>query len=151
MQITDNFTLDEFLKSQTASRRGYSIVADLWTQQQIVRLVETCLQPIRNELGVPIVITSGFRPPWLNKIIKGARDSYHMYGCAADFETPTMPLTKAFDIIRGMNLPIDQLILEDPPNGWLHLGIALPGSAPRRQFLVAHRQADGSMKYEEVN
>jgi hypothetical protein len=108
------------------------------------------LQPIRSALGVPLVITSGYRPPWLNKIIGGAKDSRHLYGCAADFKTPTMPQETAFRKIRALNLPIDQLILEDPPQGWLHLGIDLPDYEPRQQYIIATRTADGRTTYSNV-
>lgn len=151
MKLSANFSRDEFLASSTALRLGYKIgPLDRWTLEQITRLVTTCLQPARDALGVPFVITSGFRPPWLNAHIRGAKDSRHMYGCAVDFKTPTIPLQTSFDMIRAMNLPIDQLILEDPPAGWIHLGIALPGQTPRKQYMIATRTADGGMSYRHA-
>ena len=150
MQITKNFSVDEFLTSSTAARLGYMFTIDRYERENIERLVRTVLQPARDALGVPLVITSGYRPAWLNHAIKGAKDSRHMYGCAADFKTPGVPLAHAFDIIKDLQLPIDQLILEDPPAGWIHAGIALPGTMSRQQFMIAHRTADGRMEYERV-
>ena len=151
MKLSQNFSVDEFLYSSTAARLGYKVgPLDRWTWEQIQRLVDTCLQPARDALGVPFVITSGFRPPWLNTHIRGAKDSRHMYGCAVDFKTPTMAQPKAFQQIREMNLPIDQLILEDPPQGWLHLGVALPGQKARKEYMIATRTADGRMAYRHA-
>lgn len=150
IQISEHFSRDELLASSTAARRGYQVQLDRWTLEQLERLVKTCLQPARDALGVPFVITSGFRPPWLNKMIKGAADSRHMYGCAADFKTPGKPLAQAFAEIRELDLPIDQLILENPPAGWIHLGIALPGQQPRKQYMMANRTADGRMEFKHV-
>lgn len=148
MRISKNFSVDEFIASSTAIRLGYQFTLDRWEREQVERLVTSCLQPARDALGVPFVITSGFRPPWLNRHIRGAKDSRHLYGCAADFKTPTLPLEDAFRQIRQLDLPIDQLILEDPPAGWLHLGIALPGQKPRKQYMIATRTADGRMSYK---
>ncbi len=150
MKLSENFSVDEFISSSTATRLGYQFTLDPWEYEQIKRLVQTCLQPAREALDVPFVITSGFRPTWLNKHIRGAKDSRHMYGCAADFKTPTLAMPEAFEQIRALDLPLDQLILEAPPNGWLHLGIALPGEEPRKQYMIATRNVDGRMMYHNA-
>lgn len=147
MRLSENFSVEEFITSSTAARLGYQFTLNRWEREQLQRLVMTCLQPARDALDVPFVITSGFRPPWLNKHIRGATDSRHMYGCAADFKTPTMRQRDAFNFIKALKLPVDQLILECPPQGWIHLGIALPGHKPRKQYMIASRTADGRMKY----
>lgn len=150
MKISENFSRDEFISSATAARLGYQFSLDRWELEQIERLVHTCLQPARTALGVPFVITSGLRPAWLNRHIGGAKDSRHLYGCAADFKTPTLPLASAFKKIKKLRLPLDQLILEDPPAGWLHLGIALPGHDERKDYMIATRTADGRMTYNNA-
>lgn len=149
-KISENFARDEFITSDTAARMGYQIALDRYVLENLERLVETVLQPARTALGVPFVITSGYRPPWLNHAIRGAKDSRHMYGCAADVKIPGIDLGAAFGKIRDLALPIDQLILEDPPAGWIHFGIALPGEQARGQYMVANRTADGRMRYENV-
>lgn len=147
MQISQNFSLSEFLRSDVAARRGYNLVADRWTHEQIVRLIETLLQPLRDTLGVPMIITSGYRPPWLNNMIRGSKDSRHMYGLAADWIPVGMTVPMAFKIVHNLELPIiDQLILEH--NEWIHSGLALPGQTPRKQYMIASKRADGSTRYE---
>lgn len=149
-KISDNFSRDEFLTSGVAARMGYQIALDRYVLENLERLVETVLQPARTAVGRPFVITSGYRPPWLNRAVKGALDSRHLYGCAADFKVPGIDLAKAFGIIKDLALPVDQLILEDAPAGWIHAGIALPGEAPRAQYMIANRTADGRMRFENV-
>jgi peptidoglycan hydrolase-like protein with peptidoglycan-binding domain len=51
-----------------------------------VDLVER-LQQLRDKLGVPIAITSGYRCSKHNKDVGGAAASKHMYGVAADWRT----------------------------------------------------------------
>ena len=152
MKLSENFSRDEFASSDTAARLGYAISMDRYELENIERLVNLCLQPARDAIDLPFVITSGYRPPWLNKHIGGAKDSRHMYGCAADFVVPTAELEDVFKRIRSLDLPFDQLILEAPHTArpWIHLGVALPGRKPRKQVMIATRTADGRMLYNNV-
>lgn len=133
MNISENFTRDEFLHSNTADRMGYPIQIDKYVLENLTRLVETCLQPARDNIGKPFVVTSGYRPPWLNRAVGGSDDSRHMYGCAVDFKVPDTDHLQVYNRLKELDLPIDQLILEP---GWIHLGIALPGETPREQYWI---------------
>lgn len=42
------------------------------------------LDILRNEVGKPVIINSGYRTPERNKAVGGAKYSYHMRGMAAD-------------------------------------------------------------------
>lgn len=42
------------------------------------------LDILRNKIGKPVIITSGYRTPEWNKKCNGAKYSYHMRGMAAD-------------------------------------------------------------------
>lgn len=44
----------------------------------------TILDILRNKLGKPVIITSGYRTPEWNAKCEGAKYSYHMRGMAAD-------------------------------------------------------------------
>lgn len=153
MQISENFSLHEFLVSDIATRAGYELVPDKWIIEQLTIFVRTVMQPIRKELGVPIVITSGYRPAWLNRMVNGSTSSMHLFGCAADWKPVGMTMPMAFKRIKdidGMNvLPIDQCILEFPPNGWIHTGKAYPGKMHRRQFMIAERRG-GRVVYDNA-
>lgn len=46
------------------------------------------LEALRQELGVPFVINSGYRCPAHNKRVGGAQNSFHVQGLAADIALP---------------------------------------------------------------
>lgn len=77
----------------------------------INRLLELCrwiLDPVREMYGKPIVVTSGFRTPFLNHLVGGVPTSQHMQGLAADLRCDDPKAL--FDLIAGSDLPFDQLI-----------------------------------------
>lgn len=147
MKISKNFSLEEFLVSQTAIRHGKEIVATDVVKENLIRLVETCLQPIRDEFNKPLVITSGYRPEWLNVMIGGSKTSAHMDGRAADFIVVGLHTFDAATRISEMELPFDQLIHEfpDSPAPWIHLGIAKINIEPRKELLTAEKIAGMTM------
>lgn len=146
-QLSDHFWLHEFCSSQTAARLGRDIVPTAEEEANITRLCKLVLEPIRAALRLPIVITSGLRPDWLNAAIGGSKTSAHLDGRAADVKVVGMSPAHFSRWIEAnaqrLNLPIDQVILEFPPNGWTHLAIA---DKPRQQFLTA-RSVGGSTVY----
>lgn len=48
------------------------------------------LDILRNQVGKPVIITSGYRTPTRNKAVGGAKYSYHMRGMAADIRVEGM-------------------------------------------------------------
>jgi zinc D-Ala-D-Ala carboxypeptidase len=134
--LTENFDLAEFLRSQEAARRGLQIEPTPQVMDNLKRLCVDVLEPIRAVVG-PIGISSGYRPEWLNDIIGGSKTSQHMTGCAADIHVIGKTPWELACIIRNMKLaPLNQCILEYPPNGWVHVSVAEPGEAPKYQFLT---------------
>lgn len=146
--LSRSFTLEEFCRSPTAQRMGRPIVATQDHLDNLRRLCTLVLQPFRDALCKPIVITSGLRPPWLNEAIGGSKTSAHMDGRAADLEVPGMPPIEVCRFIRSLRLEVDQLIHEFPPGGWTHVGIAKVGEIARTQYLTA-RLKDGVTHYEQ--
>ena len=53
-------------------------------QLEFSRVLLGKLDHLRNRLGVPLYVTSGFRCEKYNNLIKGSKDSQHMLGKAAD-------------------------------------------------------------------
>ncbi len=91
-RLSKNFTLNEFLRSSTAER-DEAIAKDQFNPPEnivanLAYLCSTTLQPIRDMLGVPLRITSGYRCPSLNTKIGGSKSSQHMHGQAADVQLP---------------------------------------------------------------
>ncbi|WP_200974439.1 D-Ala-D-Ala carboxypeptidase family metallohydrolase [Echinicola sp. 20G] len=78
MKLTKNFSLDEF-----KSKDG--VAFPICVTNNLKELAES-LQVLRDELGKPIYINSGYRSPDHNKAIGGAKNSYHLKGMAADIK-----------------------------------------------------------------
>lgn len=144
MNLTENFTLDEFLRSEIAERNGRKIIP---TEADIANLKRLCvlvLQPFRTALGRPIVSLSGLRPSWLNALVGGSKTSAHIDGRADDLIVPGMTPLAVCRFIQKLDLPVDQVIYE---GAWTHVGIAKDGETPRKQYLTA-RFKNGGVTYE---
>ena len=138
IQLSPNFYLDEFTRSQTATRvgRDIEITPDGPVHLNLKRLCREILQPIRDELG-SVHITSGYRPDWLNTLIGGSDRSAHLKGLAADFVVSGASPYQVSRFIVQRGLPVDQVIHEF--GHWTHAGIREVGCAIRYQDLTAHR------------
>jgi zinc D-Ala-D-Ala carboxypeptidase len=139
--LTDNFWLDEFLVSQTAARHGIDMTPPQSVIDNLKHLCVTVLQPLRNEVGESIRISSGYRPPELNSIINGSKTSAHRFGRAADFTVKGLTPFETVDLIVDMDLVYDQVIHEF--GQWVHVGIA---EIPRQEILTATRE-NGETRY----
>ena len=87
MQLSENFTVSEFTKSQTASRLGIDNMPTDQHLENAKRLFENVVQRVRDHFGTT-VINSGYRGAALNKAVGGASTSQHCNGEAADIEVP---------------------------------------------------------------
>ena len=76
MQLTKNFRITEFEKGQSVPDQYFNNVRELAIQ----------LQKARDILGLPFLITSGYRDPEHNASVGGARNSYHLKASAADLK-----------------------------------------------------------------
>lgn len=111
-----HFNLSEFFRSSTATKNGIKNEPSADERATIVRninlLVDNVLDPVRDMARTPILITSGYRCPIVNKIVGGADNSQHMSGYAADFHvqgfTPSM-MYQLFLCVSN-TLEFDQLI-----------------------------------------
>lgn len=112
------FSMSELIASDTANRYKINNVPDVTSMNNLLRLIWYCLQPIREKIGRPIIITSGFRSKTLNKAIGGSPTSHHCTGCAADFHVDGMSIPQTIDFIRKSGVPFTQLIDEGT---WVHI------------------------------
>lgn len=133
MQLSKNFTLDEFLISQTAERHSIDMTPDDEVIGNLSALCTSILQPLRDLAGSPLVISSGYRPLQLNTRIGGSKTSAHVFGRAADLHIVGMTPYKVCEILSQEGLPYDQNILEFWK--WTHVGIA---DDPRNEDLTAY-------------
>lgn len=121
VKLSPHFHLQEFLVSETASRKGI----DNTPPADVVRnlyLVAHTLEIARVLCGDRvIIITSGYRSPPLNAAVGSARTSKHISGLAADWIIPGMSIDEIINRIRH-RLGFDQLINEY--GSWVHLGLS---------------------------
>lgn len=145
MNLSPHFTLEEFTTSQTATRHSIPNVPPAVIVDELARLCETILEPLREMLGRPIHISSGYRSPVLNRLVGGAPDSAHLYGRAADIIVPPMPPLDVCRAIAESTLPFDQVIHEG--GAWTHAAIAAPQAKPRRELLTAYFSRNSGARY----
>lgn len=125
MKLSENFSLKEMTKSQTALRRGIDNEPGDEEQANLQQLCEHVLQKVRDHFGKPVTVNSGYRSPELNKTIGGSTTSDHCKGMAADIEIPGVSNYELADWIKE-NCEFRQLILEFytpgvPDSGWVHV------------------------------
>ena len=65
MKLTENFSLNELTKSQTAERKGIDNTPGTEHQENLKSLCEMILQPIRDHFGQVVSVSSGYRSPEL--------------------------------------------------------------------------------------
>lgn len=133
------FTIDELCKSSTAKKCGIANTPSATEEAALVALVDNILDPLRKAWGKPIVVNSGFRCTALNRKVKGAADSQHTSGEAADIETSSRSTSdnrRLFELIRSLGLPFDQLINEFDYD-WIH--VSFSRTRRRGQVLEAKR------------
>lgn len=136
-QLSANFALAEMILSRTAHRRGINNTPAPAAVEALRALAQHVLQPVRDHFGRPVIVTSGYRSPVLNKAIGGGSSSQHTLGEAADF---TVAGVSNIEVARWIvaNIPFDQLIYEFGEGGWLH--VSYRAGRLRRQVLRAEKR-----------
>lgn len=125
IQLSKNFNLGEFVRTYT----GFENIPDQEHIAALQALVNTILQPLRDAVGKPISITSGYRNPAVNAAVGGSKSSQHMKGEAADFRITGMTNAEIIRIIQALRLPYDQLIEYNKKGStWIHVSHKPNGS-----------------------
>ena len=152
MKLSKNLTLKECIRSKTADRLGIDNTPDEWVIENLKKVAEHIFQPLRDGLGVPIYVSSGYRSPELNRAIGGAKRSQHMEGRALDLDADMFGGVTNADIFNYIkeNLEFDQIVwefgTEDNPN-WVHVSYVYDG--PNRcRCLKAYKDDKGKTVYE---
>ena len=152
MNLTENVSLKELTKSESATRFGISNEPTEEALSNLQKLATHILQPVRDHFGKPLIITSGYRSPELCLKIGSTTTSQHTKGQASDFEIGGIANKDLSDWIH-QNLDYDQLILEfwkpkDANSGWVHCSYKGEGQN-RKQYLRAFTE-NGKTKYEPM-
>lgn len=122
MKLSEHFTLEELISSDTAKAKGIDNTPTVEAAANLAILANKVLEPARVAFCRPIIISSGYRCEELNAAVKGAKNSQHKYGLAADLQvSPISGLRTLFDILKGMD--VDQLLYEHNSQGkkWIHV------------------------------
>jgi len=86
IQLSPHFSLLELTESATARQRDIANIPPPEAVENLKRLCKGTLEPLRKALGLPVIITSGYRCKELNNIVnRSSKTSQHMLGQAADF------------------------------------------------------------------
>ncbi len=151
MKLSRNFYLSEFQVSETAARHDIDMTLDNPVYlHNVKQLATTILQPLRDSFigdepgkEFPVVISSGYRPEELNKLIKGSKTSDHLTASAADINVIEHTPMQVAERVIELELPFGQLILEFPntPRSWIHISLGDKG-----EVLTAFRK-DGKTIY----
>ena len=117
-----NFSFSELLYSNTAEQYRIKNIPDLEEADNLLELIVYCLQPIRDKLGKPMIISSGYRCEELNNKIGGVKNSQHTKGQAVDFKVKGMTVKEVINFIVDNDFEFDQLINEH--DMWVHISYA---------------------------
>ena len=156
--LSPHFELREFIASRKAKEHRIDNTPPEEAVENLRALCQHTLEPLREALGLPIIITSGFRTMALNNLLAHASStSQHMQGRAADFyvaqEAPVQGskfqvssdrerLIKAFRLIlTSPDIDFDQLILYPT---FIHVSYV---SKERNRHGILKAQGNGKLGY----
>jgi zinc D-Ala-D-Ala carboxypeptidase len=143
MNLSKNLTLDEATKSATALRKGIDNTPTPAIIETMKLTAEKVFQPLRDKVG-PIIVSSFYRCPDLNRAIGGSTSSQHMKGEAIDMSGVNVSNAELFEEALKLE-QFDQLIWEfgtDKNPAWIHISYSKTHN--RKQVLVATKSRNGT-------
>lgn len=133
-KLTPHFTLDEML----VTKSGLANVPTAGDVDNLRNLCRDVLEPIREKIGHPIIVTSGYRSSAVNRAVGGVATSQHLKGEAADIRIKNWSPSALYDIIKLM-----------VANGQIHVGqcifyptfvhVSLYTSHHKDEFITNHK------------
>jgi len=145
--VSDNEIIRVMSASQTAQRRGIKNIPTRAQAKAMVKIYRDIFEKVK-AAEPSAVVSSGFRSEALNRAVKGAKTSQHTYPvnhlgvCVAgaiDIDSKLNPRklsTVVRAVVEANGVNWDQLIIEFPPNGWVHVSMRFDGVKGRRQTLT---------------
>lgn len=130
MKLSKYFTYSELTFSETAKRLKYT---NQPPPKELKSLTNTAqqLDKVRELLGCPVIVNSGYRSLVVNRAIGSSDNSQHVRGEAVDFRTHQYTPRQIVEMIKKSDIPYDQLILEY--ESWVHISFS---ARNRRQVLI---------------
>lgn len=141
-QFAKNFPLSELIASNTATRLKMDNTPPSDILQELANTSEM-LQRIRDVLGVPVIVTSAYRGPKLNRAVGGVTSSDHLSGQAADIVAPAFGSAHSVAALLAplvSTLGIGQLILEGiKGKQWVHVSTRVPQFSRNRIITITDK------------
>lgn len=147
-KLTPHFQLAEFVRSGKAKALGIDNTPNQRVIANLKRLARE-LEKVRALTGKPLRILSGYRCPALNQAVGGVAASFHVDGCAADFDPPPGMTHDALQhaIAAAADIRFDLVLEERAGDGahWLHFQVTRKAKdTPRRKVLDATLAKQGA-------
>jgi hypothetical protein len=151
MLLSNNFTLQELIYSDTAIRKGMNNEPNEEQINNLKLVCENILEPVRVNFNLPVIVSSGYRSVVVCEAVGSSAKSQHTKGQAVDFEIFGTPNKDVADWIVN-NIDYDQCILEfwnenEPNSGWVHCSYSKEGN--RKQYLKAQK-VSGKIVYSPM-
>jgi len=139
MKLSEHFTFAEMTRTNTR-------IENVPNEAQVENLKRLCgwLERLREKVGKPIIINSGYRSEAVNKAVGGVKSSNHLTGCAADIHVTGIEQLVRYaavllDISDESQEAFDELLLERSSRGtyWIHFAVRPSGNRRKVAFLRA--------------
>ena len=140
MNLSEHFSFEELtVTSHKSLQKSNRISAESFTKQ--LKYTAGALEELRELLGVPLKVTSGFRMPALNKAVGGSATSKHTQGLCADVIPVGITVNEAFEKIKANKSKLGsvrKVIIEGVKGkSWLHVQAKVLASEPLEMFATS--------------
>ena len=138
MQLSDHFTLEELVRSDTAIRLDLNNTPDENAIENL-KILANGLEKVRSELNnKPMNITSGYRSLTLNRALKSKDSSWHVLGLAADFHSPSYgDIQSVMKKIVDSDIEYQQIIEEY--KSWIHISFPPLDQKAKKEKLIINK------------
>ena len=134
--------MQEMVASTMARQYSIDNTPSVRAMNNLQKLCENILQPLRDRWGKPIVVSSGYRSWALNQKVGGSKNSDHMYGCAADIrcqgnnqESNKQLFDLAVEMMERGELVGVKQIIDECHYHWVHVSWQDGRTTKRNQVL----------------